>query len=178
MRFDDIIALVLIVGAGGVGYLLYTKQLDWFDSDSPKTKKEDEGEEEKIIKDIKEPESKNIIPKNKDFKIPEFLEDFFDKPSSSGNNNIISGAQDFVSDWVDRGRKAIDNLVKPFTKPTTTTIIPKNKDFKKPTLDRYFFDKSGETSLDDLITDAFRGNPFKPYPGATDPKGQKYRPYD
>ena len=159
MRFDDIIALVLIAGAGGVGYLLYTKQLD-SDSDSDTPKKINE--EEQIIKDIKEPESKNIIPKNKDFRIPDFIEDFFDKPKDT---NVLSGAQDFVYDWIDKGRKAIDNLVKPFTKPTTTTIIPKNKDFKKPTLDRYFFDRSGETSLDDLITDAFRGNPFKPYSG-------------
>ena len=48
MRFDDIIALVLLAGAGGIGYLLYTKQLDWFDSDSSKKDKDkDEGEEEK-----------------------------------------------------------------------------------------------------------------------------------
>lgn len=164
MRIDDIIALVLVVGAGGVGYLLYTKQLD-----SPKPKTKDE--EEEIIEKVKEP-TRNIIPKNKDFKIPEFLEDFFDKPKDT---NVLSGAQDFVYDWIDKGRKAIDNLIKPITK---TNIVPKNLDFKKPTLDRYFFDKPGETSLDDLITDAFRGNPFKPYPGATDPKGQKYRPYD
>jgi len=41
MGNDDIIILALIAGAGGIGYLLYTKQLDWFDSDSTK-KKDDE----------------------------------------------------------------------------------------------------------------------------------------
>src|SRR5215211_6561912 len=151
MQTDDIIALILLTGVGVVGYLLYTKKIDWPDwlpkdilPDISKPKKEKE-EEDSIVKDIDKeaPEPKTdtetIIPKNLDFRIPDILEDYF-KPNKSPLDVIIDG-----------GKELINSIVKPFSNPT---IIPKNRDFKKPEILEDYFDKQEDDkplALSDLF---------------------------
>jgi|SRR5215211_4132455 len=167
MQTDDIIALVLLTGAGVAGYLLFTKQIDWPDwlpkDILPDLSKPTKEEEDSIVKDIDKeaPEPKTeetIIPKNLDFKVPDILEDYF-KSKKSPLDVIIDG-----------GKELINNIVKPFTNPTTT-IIPKNKDFKKPEILEDYFKPERKKSLDELIADTFKtddgkfpvGSPQRPY---------------
>jgi hypothetical protein len=103
---------------------------------------------------------KDIIPDLSESKKEEKdIEDKIANETGNDNDNDKDDVADFLKNPFKKGQDLLKN----------TPIIPKNLDFKKPKILEDYFDD--DKSIDDLISDALKGNPFRPY------SGTKYRPY-
>ena len=142
MKTNDIIILSGIVVAGVAGYLIYTKQIGFGGKGWGSVLGGGGGGGSSS-----KSEETDIV-----------------KSIAAPIKNIdFSGAQDFISDAFDRG----DSILKGLPKDIIDDAFKRGSSIVKPTIR-----DADDVDLDDLISGAFKGNPFKPYPGT------KYRPYD
>jgi hypothetical protein len=142
MRSSEVISLILLVGAGTVGYLIYTKKIKLPDIGlgldeilgSGSSGSGDKDEVKSIVKGIEEETESESESESR-------------SPSLSSKD-----LEKFIADPLKEGQRILNNLV-----PKKPSIIPIQK--KEP-------------SLDELISGALKGNPFRPYSGTAG------RPYD